>query len=55
MANNNSTGTEAPAVFQIRILSLPKLRTLHDRLLLAMILKPSPPIKIILDFMTNKK
>jgi len=30
-------------------LALPKLRTLHDRLLLAMMVKPFPPIKIIFD------
>ncbi len=30
-------------------LALPKLRTLHDRLLLAMMMKPSPPVKIIFD------
>jgi hypothetical protein len=29
--------------------ALPKLRILHDRLLLSLILKPSPPIKIIFD------
>ncbi|MGQ9723422.1 MAG: IS1380 family transposase [Candidatus Jordarchaeum sp.] len=30
-------------------LALPKLRKLHDRLLLAMILKPNPPTKVIFD------
>jgi hypothetical protein len=30
-------------------LALPKLRTFHDRLLLSMMLKPSPPTKVIFD------
>jgi hypothetical protein len=30
-------------------LALPKLRNLHDRLLLAMILRPSPPTRVIFD------
>jgi hypothetical protein len=30
-------------------LALPKLRKLHDRLLLSMILKPSPPTRVIFD------
>src|SRR4030043_2383768 len=30
-------------------LALPKLRKLHDRLLLLMILKPTPPAKVIFD------
>src|SRR5512136_3414051 len=30
-------------------LALPKLRKLHDRLLLSMILKPKPPAKVIFD------
>ena len=36
-------------LFRMAPLALPKLRKLHDRLLLSMILKPSPPTKVIFD------
>jgi hypothetical protein len=36
-------------LFRMGLLALPKLRKLHDRLLSSMILKPSPPTKVIFD------
>ena len=36
-------------LFRMAPLALPKLRKLHDRLLLSMILKPSPPTRVIFD------